>query len=391
MVNVDELAVRLKSFQENLYTLYRNAETSTYRPDEILSSAYKELGTASEELQVAIEELVIQAEEMATTQVQLEAERQHYKNLYEFLPDAHLLTDVRGKILQANPASATLLNIERRFLIGKPLALFFAQQDRRIFLTKLAQLERCDSIHQWTMLLQPRNSNPFLVVMTVSPSLDCEGKLVALNWSLHDATQDKQTIKLPKNNEFDPIESRPKFIYRQGEVIPLEPASLWLVFQGSVKLSTLSENGEEVMVGLAGRNMVFGASITSLPTYQATALSKEVQLIAVSLTEIDDSAQLKEIILPQIIHRLQQTEFLLAICGVRQIQDRLQHFLRWLKQNFGQKVAQGSRLSIRLTHQEIANVCGTTRVTISRLMGKLKQQGKITYDRDRHIIIFFQD
>jgi CRP-like cAMP-binding protein len=66
----------------------------------------------------------------------------------------------------------------------------------------------------------------------------------------------------------------------------------------------------------------------------------------------------------------------------------LHHFLRWLKQNFGQKVAQGSRLSIRLTHQEIANVCGTTRVTISRLMGKLKQQGKITYDRERHIIFF---
>nr|MCU0537277.1 Crp/Fnr family transcriptional regulator [Hydrococcus sp. Prado102] len=108
------------------------------------------------------------------------------------------------------------------------------------------------------------------------------------------------------------------------------------------------------------------------------------------LTEIDNSSHLKEIILPQIIHRLQQTEFLLAISGVRQIQERLHHLLLWLKQNFGQEVAQGYRLSIRLTHQELANICGTTRVTISRLMGKLKQQGKITYDRDRHII-FFQD
>jgi CRP-like cAMP-binding protein/PAS domain-containing protein len=386
MVNVDEFTVRLKNFQENLYELYRNADTATYKPDVMLSAAYKELGTASEELQVAIEELVIQAEEMATAQVQLEAECQHYKNLYEFLPNAHLLTDAQGKILQANPASAILLNIERRFLIGKPLTLFVTQQERRSFLTKLAQIHNCDSIHQWTMYLQPRNSNPLQMVLTVSPSFDFEGKLVALNWSLNDVNQDKLAVKLPNNNDFDPIESRPKIVYRQGEIIPLETTNLWLVCQGSVKLSRMSEYGEEVMVDLVGRDMVFGASITSLPTYQSTALSKEVQLVAIRLSEIENSSHLQEIILPQIIHRLQQTELLLAISRVRQIQERLQHFLSWLKQNFGQKVTQGYRLSFRLTHHEIANVCGTTRVTISRLMGKLKKQGKIAYDRERHLI-----
>ncbi|MCU0534493.1 MAG: PAS domain-containing protein, partial [Hydrococcus sp. Prado102] len=232
MVDVDEFAVRLKSFQENLYLLYKNAETNTEKPDRLLSCAYKELGIASEELEVAIEQLVIQAEEMATTQIQLEAERQHYKNLYEFLPDAYLLTDLRGTILQANPAGAKLLNIERRFLIGKPLTLFLSQQERRTFLTKLNQLSQCDRVHQWAMQLQPRYSNPLPVVLTVAPSLNSEGKLVALNWSLHDITQDKQVVNLPKNSKTDPIESRPKLVYHLGEVIPLNPASLWLVCQG---------------------------------------------------------------------------------------------------------------------------------------------------------------
>jgi CRP-like cAMP-binding protein len=60
--------------------------------------------------------------------------------------------------------------------------------------------------------------------------------------------------------------------------------------------------------------------------------------------------------------------------------------LLWLKQEFGQEVAQGTRLSVRLTHQDLADACCTTRVTITRELRNLQQQGKITFDSKHHIV-----
>jgi CRP-like cAMP-binding protein len=77
---------------------------------------------------------------------------------------------------------------------------------------------------------------------------------------------------------------------------------------------------------------------------------------------------------------------LLAIAGKRQVKDRLYYLLLWLEQQFGHQSPQGTRLSIRLTHQDLASACCTTRVTVTRLLSKLQQQGKITFDSKHHMI-----
>jgi CRP-like cAMP-binding protein len=53
----------------------------------------------------------------------------------------------------------------------------------------------------------------------------------------------------------------------------------------------------------------------------------------------------------------------------------------------GEPIAQGSRLKIRLTHQNLANAIGTTRVTVTRLLGEFQRQGAVSIDGDRHLII----
>jgi CRP-like cAMP-binding protein len=50
-------------------------------------------------------------------------------------------------------------------------------------------------------------------------------------------------------------------------------------------------------------------------------------------------------------------------------------------------VPQGDRLSIRLTHQHLANAIGTTRVTITRLLGQLKDEGWLQTDSSHHLIV----
>jgi CRP-like cAMP-binding protein len=148
----------------------------------------------------------------------------------------------------------------------------------------------------------------------------------------------------------------------------------------------MSETGDEVMVGLASSSMIFGSSMTALPTYQATALSDNVELVTIPLSEIAASPSLTQALLPQMTKRLRQTESLLAISGRRHVKDRLHHLLLFLKQEFGCPVEQGTRLSIRLTHQDLADACCTTRVTITRLLSQLQQQGAIAFD-SKHLII----
>jgi CRP-like cAMP-binding protein len=148
----------------------------------------------------------------------------------------------------------------------------------------------------------------------------------------------------------------------------------------------MSESGDEILVGLAGPLMPFGSTMTSLSIYQATVLTQDVQLVSLSLEEITASPRLTQSLLPQISDRVRQTESLLAIAGKRQVKDRLYYLLLWLKQEFGQRVAQGTRLSVRLTHQELADACCTTRVTVTRELSKLQKQGKITFDSQHHIV-----
>lgn len=385
-MNVDMFTQQLKTLQQRVAVLYQKTNTSAPLPDSVLSSIFKELGTSSEELEVAAEEMLQQTEEVVSLQHQLEVERKRYHDLFESMPDAYLITDAQGKILEANSAAATLLGVEQSNLLDKVLVSFIVLDKRAAFRTKLNQLQQYDWVQNYTICLQTRQGESFNTAVTVAPVRDSSGKLITLRWILREAAPIKTSQLALSSHDLDLHEDRPKQVYFKGDVIPLDPEQLWLVRHGLVKLSTLNERGEEVLVGLVGPSMPFGSSLTELPTYQAIALSQNVELVSISLSEIAASPRLAQALLPQISKRLSQTEFLLAIAGKRQVNERLEHLLLFLKEKYGHKFSQGTRLSIRLTHQEFADACCTTRVTITRLLGKLQKQGKITFDSHNRIV-----
>lgn len=386
-MNVEMFAQQVQEIHWRLAELYRGASGSVKPQDEmLLPTAFKELGTASEELQVAAEELSQQTEELVTTRSQLEAERHRYRDLFEFLPNACLVTDAAGKIQEANRAAAALLNIEPPNLVGKVVVNFIPLEERRGFRSKLNQLLESNWVQEWNISMEPRQRELFDAAVTVAPVRDSKGELVSLRWIVRDITERKRSLKLLTSHESDALcQNRPKRSYCKGEIIPLEPQSIWLVSQGLVKLNTMGESGEEVLIGFVGPSMPFGSSLTALHTYQATALSEKVDLVSISLAEIAASPRLTQELLPKISDRLRQTEFLLAISGKRQVKDRLYYLLQWLKQQFGQSVSGGTRLSVRLTHQDLADACCTTRVTVTRLLGKLQKEGKIAFDSKNYL------
>jgi len=174
--------------------------------------------------------------------------------------------------------------------------------------------------------------------------------------------------------------------YANGASIPLAPEEIWLVCRGVVQLSTLYASGDEVLLGLAGPSMPFGVPLSSLDSYFATALSS-VDLLRLTLEDLEQSAALSQGIFRQLSRRLSQTEAILALVGHRRVEARLRHLLVLLKDEVGQPVEGGIRLGVKLTHQQLANTIGTTRVTVTRLLRKLQNEQWMKIDRSRHIIL----
>ncbi|MFB2896998.1 PAS domain-containing protein [Aerosakkonemataceae cyanobacterium BLCC-F50] len=385
-MNVDIFTRQVETVNSRLHQLFRDAGVGSSQ-SQMLAQALKELGVISEELQVAVDELMIQNEELAATRMRIEAERQRYENLFDFTPDAQVVTDLGGTIREANRAACKFFNVPQRFLLGKPLVVFVVESDRLRFRSELNKLQNQDRIQEIEVSIQPRNGEKFDAALRLAPLFDHLGNLIELRWLLRDISQEKRSLNHIPANYSDIQFDRRSFIYNRGEVIPLSKDVIWLVTEGLVKLTTITENGEEVLIGFAGREMVFGSSLTSLQAYQATALSKTVELVSISLSDVNNYPNLCQSLFPKISQRLKQTETMLAISGQKLVKDRLRNLLRLLQQEFGEPVAEGIRLSVRLIHEDLASACCTTRVTVTRLLSMLQQQGEITFDCKSHIII----
>lgn len=385
MNNINLLSQQVEIMYGRLSKLYQSVSISPSLTADLLPMALKELGVASEELQVVMEELTEQSQQLTAARNELEAEHKRYRALFEGVPEGCLVTDAAGTIQEANRATATLLNLQQRFLVGKPLISLIDFDHRPLFREKLAQLSQHDRL-ELSVRVHRRPADMFdanLIVTTVNAPGE---KDPILHWLLRDVTEQKRAEAALTQPDYRPDQDRPLQSYSRGEVIPLEPPNLWLVAQGIVKLTTMSDCGTDMMVGIAAESMVFGSSLTTLQTYQAIALS-DAKLACIPLTEIAQSPRLAQAIFPAMKQRLQQTERFLAIYGQIRVEDRLNRLLQLLKQEIGQPVEVGTRLKVRLTHQDFASACCTTRVTITRLLGKLQEQEKIAVDAENRLII----
>jgi len=392
LISFSYLTQQMDAMYGRLEGLYQEAHSQ-----ELLSGSqpfivetFKELGTASEELQVACEELRQQNEALAAAREQLEAERQRYQDLFELAPNAYLVTDSEGVIQEANRAASQLFQVAQRFLIGKPIANFVPEPERRRLRTALLTIHQVGQLRESTFLFQPRQGSPFTAAIVVASDLEPQqnrgGQVGSLRWLIRDLSDRERAESVLIQKGARAIANAELRTYHKGEVIPLEPKTLWWVHEGVVKLSTFAEGSEEILVGLAGPAAVFGADLTSLPTYQALALS-EVCLEPLSWLDIAAAPRLAQALLPRINQRLRQTEALLALSGRRYVKDRLHQLLLLLKQEVGQPSDPGTCLNVRLTHDELASACGTTRVTITRLLSEWRRQGWLHFKRDRRLVL----
>ncbi|MEH2204326.1 MAG: ATP-binding protein [Nostoc sp.] len=193
-MDVDDFSQQIETLRSRVTGLVQKTISEPYSQQELTAEAF-------EELQVTLEELKIASEELQTTRIVVEKERQRYQELFDFAPDAYLVTDTFGTILEANRAATIHLNVLQRFLIGKPLLTFIAQSDHQAFFNYLTQLQQLDRGGEWEVCLQPREKICFDVALTVVTVRNELGKPVALRWLMRDISH-RRRLELQRQQLF---------------------------------------------------------------------------------------------------------------------------------------------------------------------------------------------
>jgi PAS domain S-box-containing protein len=183
---------RIKVVEQHLETLWQYTNEWPAPQKEFLDKVLEDLSNTLEELKLAQEELRQQNEELATAQGTVEAERQRYRDLFEFAPDGYLVTDIKGVIHETNRAAATLLNVSQNLLVNTPVFVFVVEADRKGFRTELLRLAELKQVQTWEIQLMRHESTPFHAAITVAPVYDSGSELVSLRWLLRDITERKR-------------------------------------------------------------------------------------------------------------------------------------------------------------------------------------------------------
>ena len=159
--------------------------------ENVRGNEHEDLLTAIEELRLAEENLRLQSEALAASHDALNEERTRFREMFDFAPDAYLITDLYGTIRDANVAASRLLGVDAKKLVGKALPSFFEESARRRFPHQLDELCDRNRLDDWDFFAKPRHGPKVAVSASVAKS--SRNYLAAeYRWIIRDCTKRRE-------------------------------------------------------------------------------------------------------------------------------------------------------------------------------------------------------
>ena len=185
--------------------------------------------------------------------------------------------------------------------------------------------------------------------------------------------------------------------YRRRQVIHFaeQPGdSLFLLASGRVKIARVSEQGRELTLYLLEDGALFGETglLDANSPYELMAETLEDSLVVVFrrtdiLAALEHSLLATQALLRLVTERRLLAEDQVADLVFLEVPKRLAKLLLRLHDTQGGRGTKGGQtLRGKLTHQELANVIGSTRETTTLILNDFKRQGLIEF-LGRRIII----
>ncbi len=177
--------------------------------------------------------------------------------------------------------------------------------------------------------------------------------------------------------------------YPKGAVIFFadEPGdSLFVIKAGSVKIYLLADDGREKTLAIFGKGDFFGemALFDERPRSAIAETLEETHLLVVDKANftrlLESTPKMAFKIIRVLTERLRQANAQLEGLAFADVRTRVAATLKRLAAEHGVAVEGGVRIGIKLTHQQLANLVGTSRETVTRLLCELQDEGELVMD-----------
>lgn len=152
-----------------------------------------------------------------------------------------------------------------------------------------------------------------------------------------------------------------------GDVLP-ESLS-WKILDGYIRTSVLEEDGESIILGVWGPGDWVTAAYSAL---------KPIEIQCISPVVVEQFQPESEDVETLLLQQIQNLEEIFQFNRIRSADLRLLRLLTWIGRRFGQVNSRGYRLSLKemnLTHKSLADLCGLTRVTVTKVLNRYKVEG----------------
>lgn len=187
----------------------------------------------------------------------------------------------------------------------------------------------------------------------------------------HDRTVPKKEIILTRDNE-----DRAMFILKKGRVRVFK-----LSADGKMMTLAILKDGDIFGALSAIKGGTSGAYAETLDDSYICRIRQEDLSMAIKKTP-----ELALSLIAKINQRLKETEDRIADLVFRDVPGRIASILLKLSEQFGEKNKEGTRISIKLTHQELANMVGASRETVTIILNEFKEDELVSID-EKYITI----
>jgi CRP-like cAMP-binding protein len=157
------------------------------------------------------------------------------------------------------------------------------------------------------------------------------------------------------------------------------PNIVWQIERGIVRSTTFDEDGNLVVLGLWGPGEMIGKPYSLIEPYQLECVTS-VRAVSIYVDNFAPDASV-------FYYHLHKAEELMIIRSYQSIDRILVRLLEWIADRFGTNSGRDKIINFKITHQDLADILGSTRVSISRTLKKLEMSGAINRASSTEIII----
>jgi CRP/FNR family transcriptional regulator, cyclic AMP receptor protein len=162
---------------------------------------------------------------------------------------------------------------------------------------------------------------------------------------------------------------------------------MYVIREGRVKVTKLSEDGREKILEFLDAGSFFGemALLDRAPRIASVKTLKPVKLLALSRTDflnlLRKSPDLALAVIQELCKRLRTVDDQASALSFQRVKDRTKGLLQRLARDPHEE---GGRVTPGLTHQQMADMIGTSRETVTRVVKELKQEGWLHQEGKRY-------